>query len=93
MNVFFCVTGDYSIEYLESEYIDTFENETNSDSEKAILDPATEEKIQAALKRAEKRKTGKRQYPYQCAECSKRFVYKEVYEGHMRTHKGLPAFS
>lgn len=35
----------------------------------------------------------KRTYPYKCKKCSKRFVYKEVYEAHIRVHKGLPAFS
>lgn len=34
----------------------------------------------------------KRKYPYKCKKCSKRFVYKEVYEAHMRMHKGLPGF-
>lgn len=35
----------------------------------------------------------KRTYPFKCKKCSKRFVYKEVYEAHIRVHKGLPAFS
>lgn len=35
----------------------------------------------------------KRSYPYRCKKCSKRFVYKEVYEAHIRIHKGLPGFS
>lgn len=35
----------------------------------------------------------KRTYPYKCAKCNKRFVYKEVYEAHVRIHKGLPGFS
>lgn len=35
----------------------------------------------------------KRTYPFKCAKCNKRFVYKEVYEAHIRIHKGLPGFS
>lgn len=35
----------------------------------------------------------KRTYPYKCVKCNKRFVYKEVYEAHIRIHKGLPGFS
>lgn len=35
----------------------------------------------------------KRTYPFKCKKCSKRFVYKEVFEAHNRVHKGLPAFS
>lgn len=34
----------------------------------------------------------KRRYPYKCKTCLKRFVYKEVYEAHIRIHKGLPGF-
>lgn len=35
----------------------------------------------------------RRTYPYKCSKCNKRFVYKEVYEAHIRMHKGLPGFS
>lgn len=35
----------------------------------------------------------KKRYPYRCSKCPRRFVYKEVFEGHMRMHKGLPAFT
>lgn len=35
----------------------------------------------------------KRTYPYKCTKCNKRFVYKEVYEAHIRIDKGLPGFS
>lgn len=35
----------------------------------------------------------KRSYPFRCKKCAKRFMYKEVYEAHMRVHKGLPAFA
>lgn len=34
----------------------------------------------------------KRTYPYKCTICNKRFVYKEVYEAHVRIHKGLPGY-
>lgn len=37
--------------------------------------------------------TSKQSYPFRCKKCARRFMYKEVYDAHMRVHKGLPAFA
>lgn len=61
------------------------ETEGTADSDKADSDGANDEQGGSASKQ-------KRKYPYKCKKCSKRFVYKEVYEAHTRMHKGLPGF-
>lgn len=45
------------------------------------------------IRKKTKKGPSKRTYPYKCSKCNKRFVYKEVYEAHIRMHKGLPGFS
>lgn len=65
----------------------TFDDE-NSQNEDDDLSDSQDKSV--------KKKMGprsKRTYPYKCAKCNKRFVYKEVYEAHIRIHKGLPGFS
>ncbi|XP_031636011.1 zinc finger protein 776-like [Contarinia nasturtii] len=84
---------EYTIEYLEPEYMNTFVDEItqNEEYEDDDEDQHSETQGQDGKNNAESRP--KRTYPYKCAKCNKRFVYKEVYEAHIRIHKGLPGFS
>lgn len=61
------------------------ETEEMAESDKVDSDGDKDEQGGSANKQ-------KRKYPYKCKKCSKRFVYKEVYEAHARMHKGLPGF-
>lgn len=84
---------EYTVEYLDAEYMSNFEDEISqsecdSSKKKNNTTPKSETLTNAKNGR-------KRTYPYKCMRktCLKRFVYKEVYEAHLRVHKGLPAFS
>lgn len=68
----------------------TFEDEITQNEEDDQSD-SEEKESKKSLHLA--KKSTKRTYPYKCAKCNKRFVYKEVYEAHIRIHKGLPGFS
>lgn len=91
-------SDEYTVEYLDPEYMNTFVDEidqndskTNEECEK---DETNENKEPEPEPEQEQPKNQvKRKYPYKCKKCSKRFVYKEVYEAHIRMHKGLPGFS
>lgn len=61
------------------------ETEGTAESDKVDSDGEKDEQGGSASKQ-------KRKYPYKCKKCSKRFVYKQVYEAHIRMHKGLPGF-
>lgn len=78
------ILDEYTIEYLDPEYLNTLDDEAaeNDDEQQ----PGGERKKSA-------KPTVRRTYPYKCSKCSKRFVYKEVYDAHIRIHKGLPGFS
>lgn len=83
---------------MEPEYIeDTFEDEMveNEDDDDDEMEEEEEQprEVQRKNTRNQTKKGAKRTYPYKCAKCNKRFVYKEVYEAHIRIHKGLPGFS
>lgn len=82
---------EYTVEYLDAEYMDNFEDEisqSEGDSPKKKGNTNAKSKTLTSAKDARKRT-----YPFKCKKCSKRFVYKEVYDAHIRVHKGLPAFS
>lgn len=81
---------EYTIEYLDPEYMNTFDDEiTQNDGEQQS--GGQRKKADKSAKSSDSRV--RRTYPYKCAKCNKRFVYKEVYEAHIRIHKGLPGFS
>lgn len=84
-------SGEYTVEYLDAEYMSNFEDEISQnegDSPKKKGNTISKSKTLTGTKDVRKRT-----YPFKCRKCSKRFVYKEVYEAHIRVHKGLPAFS
>lgn len=83
-----CALDEYTVEYLDPEYENTFDDETTQNEE----DEQSEDQGKNGQKKHTKSRT-KRTYPYKCLKCNKRFVYKEVYEAHIRIHKGLPGFS
>lgn len=91
------------VEYLElDEFGANFDDDADVDASKgddSENDDSTEMNETTATTTTAssvKRGTGpksKRSYPFRCKKCAKRFMYKEVYEAHMRVHKGLPAFA
>ncbi|XP_055326542.1 zinc finger protein 12-like [Sitodiplosis mosellana] len=89
------VNGDddeYTVEYLESEYIeDTFDDEMVENEEEDDEEQADDSEGKS-IRNQTKKGAIKRTYPYKCPKCNKRFVYKEVYDAHIRIHKGLPGF-
>lgn len=68
-------------------------NEEEVDDEEGENEEQTDDGAVKNTRKQTKRGQFKRTYPYKCLKCSKRFVYKEVYEAHIRIHKGLPGFS
>lgn len=70
------------MEYLEPEYMSTFEKEIDKKLREKENDKDNDEQKPAQ----------RRTFPFRCKKCKKRFSYKEVYEAHMRIHKGLPGF-
>lgn len=86
----FCFADEYTVEYLDPEYMNTYDNEDAQNE-----DEEDDEELDGEGKSTDKdtKKSTKRTYPYKCSKCAKRFVYKEVYEAHIRIHKGLPGFS
>lgn len=95
-----CTSDEYTIEYLDPEYEDdisqnTFDDEiTQNDGEEGEEEEGDEQSdsLDNSTEKSTKPRS-KRTYPYKCTKCNKRFVYKEVYEAHIRIHKGLPGFS
>lgn len=98
--------GEYSVEYLDfDEFGANFENDIDDDviananrNDDVENDKSVEMDVptMVSVKSSTKRVTGaklKRSYPYRCKICSRRFMYKEVYDAHMRVHRGLPAFA
>lgn len=79
---------EYTVEYLDPEYENDFDDETTHNEE----DEQSEDQERKGQKKLTKSRT-KRTYPYKCTRCNKRFVYKEVFEAHIRIHKGLPGFT
>lgn len=79
------------MEYLEPEYMNTFEDEISQNDMESPekSDGKSDEKNEDESAKNRRKRT----YPYRCKKCTKRFVYKEVYEAHIRVHKGLPGFS
>lgn len=85
------LSGEYTVEYLDAEYMSNFEDEISKCEDDL---PKKRGNTRSKSKTLTSAKDGrKRTYPFKCKKCSKRFVYKEVYEAHIRVHKGLPAFS
>lgn len=75
---------------MDPEYINTFDDEiTQNEGEQQTV----EQRKKADKKAKSSDSRVRRTYPYKCTKCNKRFVYKEVYEAHIRIHKGLPGFS
>lgn len=102
------VLDDYTVEYLEPEYVNKFvheiadQNDDDDEEENDGADDGVEgidqsddeqDKDAESTGNGKIRPRSKRTYPYKCTKCNKRFVYKEVYEAHNRIHKGLPGFS
>lgn len=81
------------MEYLEPEYMNTFVNEIKQNEENANNEMEKSESNKEKETPPKPKNQVKRKYPYKCKKCAKRFVYKEVYEAHIRIHKGLPGFS
>lgn len=95
---------EYTVEYLEPEYVNKFvteiaQNDDEDDENEELelnSDQDQEQDTSADPSKSENSQTKgrkKRTYPYKCTKCNKRFVYKEVFEAHNRVHKGLPGFS
>lgn len=84
---FYWFLVEYTIEYLDPEYENAMIDETIQNDE----DEQSDEPEKKGRKQTKPQ--SKRTYPYKCTKCNKRFVYKEVYEAHIRIHKGLPGFS
>lgn len=84
---------EYAVEYLEPEYMNTFVNEIKQNEENANDEDENSESNKQEETPPKPKNQFKRKYPYKCKKCGKRFVYKEVYEAHIRIHKGLPGFS
>lgn len=91
-----CFVGEYSVEYLECEddlnpegakYYEMDNDEIDADI--ADIEPSTSI-TKSSVRSVPK---SKRSYPFRCKKCGRRFMYKEVYDAHLRVHKGLPAFS
>lgn len=81
---------EYTIEYLDPEYMNQFDDEDAQND--------GDQKSGGQRKKSVKSKSSngprvRRTYPFKCKECNKRFVYQEVYDAHIRIHKGLPGFS
>lgn len=90
----FTYIGDYPVEYLEGEYMSNFVDEIAENENQVAGSEKTKGRTRrTATKRGTTESRAKRSYPYRCKKCGKRFVYKEVYEAHMRIHKGLPGFT
>lgn len=120
---FLRLDNEYAVEYLDSEYINTFTDcleegegdrateqtdEIHEQDEEVLGEEIDDEEIEqenpneiesvgGSEEPAESDGDGakekqKRKYPYKCKKCSKRFVYKEVHDAHIRMHKGLPGF-
>lgn len=84
------------VEYLEGEYMNNFEDEISENiSEAADESAEIHDKSNSTKTKPDEpaKNRRKRTYPFKCKKCNKRFVYKEVYEAHIRIHKGLPGFS
>lgn len=89
------------MEYLDDEYLTDFVDEISQNEGTSKLTTFSKTKGRRTAAKQASMATGssnttnrsKRSYPYRCKKCGKRFVYKEVYEAHMRIHKGLPGFS
>lgn len=73
-------------------YDDT-ENDETTEMGETIASNTTSSAKPTAPKRVSGGSNSKRSYPFRCKKCARRFMYKEVYEAHMRVHKGLPAFA
>lgn len=83
------ISDEYTIEYSDPEYTNTFDDEvTQNDGEQQS---SGQRRIPDKSDKSSDSRV-RRTYP-KCAKCNKRFVYKEVYEAHIRIHKGLPGFS
>lgn len=99
----FCFPDDFNVEYLEQEYITRFEDELIQPAlPKPVKVPTKPSVAVKAKPKNQKRRASaspigsaqKRKYPFECAECTKGFLHREIYEAHMRSvHQGLPAFS
>lgn len=101
--------GDYLVEYLELDEssagieddadidVDASKDEDDPENDDASnIDGTTATTTSTSPRVNVKRTTGsssKRSYPFRCKKCARRFMYKEVYDAHMRVHKGLPAFA
>lgn len=72
----------------EVEFLDQ-ENEIPDNSEENEL--INDESLKSTASKKNKKGPPKR-YAYRCNQCKKRFVYKDVYEAHLRTHQGLPGW-
>lgn len=75
----------------EEEEEDENENELESLNEDESI-AGSEERTESDGGQGETKEKQKRKYPHKCKNCSKRFVYKEVFDAHIRMHKGLPGF-
>lgn len=97
------ISDEYVVEYLEiDEFGGSFEDDVDidaikgDDTENEDSTEMDETTATTTTSSSAKRGTGtksKRSYPFRCKKCARRFMYKEVYEAHMRVHKGLPAFA
>lgn len=86
------LSDEYTIEYLDPEYMNAYDDEvTQNDGEQQPGGRQQRKKADKSTKSNDSRV--RRTYPHKCSKCNKRFVYKEVYEAHIRIHKGLPGFS
>lgn len=71
--------------------MNTFDDEVTQNDEEQQPGGQQRKRADRSTKSSDSRV--RRTYPYKCNKCNKRFVYKEVYEAHIRIHKGLPGFS
>lgn len=70
--------------------MNTFDDEVTQDDGEQQSGRQQRKKADKSSKSSDSRV--RRTYPYKCNKCNKRFVYKEVYDAHIRIHKGLPGF-
>lgn len=71
---------------------DAMKDDDTENDDSIELDESTATITSPSAKRVTGTKS-KRSYPFRCKKCARRFMYKEVYDAHMRVHKGLPAFA
>lgn len=82
----FVRNSDFSfvVEFLDQ---DNESTENIVESDKMVELEVQKNPISKKLKKGQPKR-----YSYRCNQCKKRFIYKDVYEAHLRTHQGLPGW-